>query len=615
MGESHFFSLKYGVFMKLMFKILIISLFLSSNLLLFAKDYKGAEYRTKDSYLYGRFEVRMKSAHREGMLSSFFTYNDAGGSWNEIDIEIMGRYDDDVQFNTITPGPTNHVGHVPMSLSPHQDYHVYAIEWTPEYVAWFVDGVEVLKQTGSHIQTLTLPQKIMMNVWNPQYPNWAGTFYPEALPAFAFYDWVSYYSYTPGTGNYGTENDFTYSWIDNFDSWDTTKWDKATHTWAGNGCDFIQENAVFQDGKLILCLTNSTDIGYQDIQVPSILWARAYTNKVQIRFSEEVDEIIAETVSNYLISTVTINSATLLPDFETVELDVTGININEAYSIIVFTMKDRAVIPNIMGLRSKSMIMTESLVFPVKLNCGGPAALDYLPDQEFTQNTEYGYFDGGTQSYPGISISGTTEDSIYQFEHWGAVKYSLRVPNGSYYMFLMFAENYFSASNSRKFDVYVENIRVIENLDVFNIVGQYAAHRAYVSNVSVTDGVLDIHFAGKIDEPLINGIVVYSDPNGLINENENIPETFKVEQNYPNPFNGTTQINYSLSSPDNLSLHLFDILGEQVFFKDLGYHTAGSFTFILDTKSLIKSPLTSGIYFYVFSGTQKRETRKLVLLN
>lgn len=36
-----------------------------------AKDFKGAEFRTKQTFLYGRFEVRMKSAYREGMLSSF----------------------------------------------------------------------------------------------------------------------------------------------------------------------------------------------------------------------------------------------------------------------------------------------------------------------------------------------------------------------------------------------------------------------------------------------------------------------------------------------------------------------------------------------------------------
>lgn len=146
--------------MKAFLLFFILTILFSSHNSLIAKDYKGAEYRTKDTYLYGRFEVRMKSADREGMLASFFTYFDGTGIWNEIDLEIMGRYDDDVQFNVIAPTQSN-LGHVPMSSSPHQNYHIYAFEWTPAYVSWFVDGVEVLKQTGSHIQTLTQAQKIV----------------------------------------------------------------------------------------------------------------------------------------------------------------------------------------------------------------------------------------------------------------------------------------------------------------------------------------------------------------------------------------------------------------------------------------------------------------------
>ena len=62
--------------------------------LLVANIYKGAEYRTKASYTYGRFETRMKSTQREGVLSSFFTYHEivTTNDWNEIDIEILGRY-------------------------------------------------------------------------------------------------------------------------------------------------------------------------------------------------------------------------------------------------------------------------------------------------------------------------------------------------------------------------------------------------------------------------------------------------------------------------------------------------------------------------------------------
>src|SRR5210317_1361496 len=87
-----------------------------------AKPYKGAELRTYSSYLYGRFEVRMKSTVGSGMLSSFFTYHDGTNlpaNWNEIDIEILGRYTDREQFNVISPGQVDHVYDYLSVFNPH----------------------------------------------------------------------------------------------------------------------------------------------------------------------------------------------------------------------------------------------------------------------------------------------------------------------------------------------------------------------------------------------------------------------------------------------------------------------------------------------------------------
>lgn len=607
--------------MKTKILIFFLLLFSSAQINIQSKDFKGAEYRTKLSYTYGRFEARIKSAYREGMLSSFFTYYDGGGgigNWNEIDIEIMGRYFDNVQFNTITPNQTNHVAHKPMQTSPHQDYHTYAFEWTPEYVAWFIDGVEVIKQTGAHIQTLTLPQKIMMNIWNPAYESWAGVFNPDALPAFAYYDWVSYYAYTPGTGNYGTGNNFSHDWSDNFDSWDTTRWDKATHTFNGNNCDFIQENAVFDDGKLVLCLTNNTYIGYVDLQPPALVWARASNdNKVLVMFSEELNKAAAENISNYVITGVTINSATLQPDLKSVELSVTGLIIPSSKNLIVMSMKDDEVVPNTMDPKVTLIIMPQTLTYPIKINCAGSAELGYLQDTEWTKTTEYGFLDGNSTNYPtSLLISGTDEDIIYQSEKYGMVTYKIRLQNGNYNVKLMFAENYFDQAGSRVFDVYLEQNRVIENLDIYSLVGKNAAYVCDITNVEVNDGLMDIQFGDKVNNALISGIIITPAATGLRDdENPNTLKSFKVEQNYPNPFNGKTVINYSLTSPDNLSFGLYNVLGEEIFFKDLGFIQSGSYQFQLDTASLSSSPLTSGIYFYVFTGSNKSEIRKFVLLN
>ncbi len=600
-------------------KFLFIALFIL-QLTILPKDYKGAEYRTKTAYTYGRFEVRMKAANREGMLSSFFTYFDgtstdpwSSSKWNEIDLEILGRYDDNIQFNTITPGQVNHVSHYPTNFSPHLDYHTYAFEWTPQYVAWFVDGVEVLRQTASHITTLTRPQKIMMNIWNPLYENWAGTLNSATLPAFAYYDWVSYYTYTPGTGNYGTNNNFTHSWTDNFDSWNTSRWEKANHTWDGNGCDLIPENVVFKDGKLILCLTNSTNLGFTDVTQPSILWARASTDRVTVMFSEEVDKDVAENISNYFIPGLTINSAVRNDNLKSVDLSVSGLVIPSGKSIAVISMKD--LFSNVMPTKGTSIIMPQLNSFPIKINCAGPSAIGYLPEVNWNQSTDYGSMDGSNTIYASsLQIAGTDEDVIYQSERYGTVGYKIRVPNGNYNVKLMFAENYFTDSNSRVFDVYIEQQKVIENLDVFNEVGVNSALEKNILNVPVNDEILDIQFAEKINNALINGIVITANTTGVNDNSIYGLDDFKVEQNYPNPFNGKTIIKYNLKTADNITFGLYNILGEQIFFNDLGYVNEGFHQYILDTGSLIQAPLTSGVYFYVFTGSNKKEIKKLVLL-
>lgn len=601
--------------MKFLFNIVFILLTLITNS--FAKEFKGAEYRTKQSFLYGRFEVSMKSAYREGVLSSFFTYYDGGGgvsNWNEIDIEILGRYPNDIQFNTITPGQVNHFSHFPMNSSPHSDYHTYAFEWTPNYVAWFVDGIEVYKQTGPHIQTLTRAQKIMMNIWNPQAPNWAGTWNPNVLPAFAFYDWVSYYSYTPGSGNYGTGNNFTHSWTDNFDYWNTSRWDKASHTWDGNGCDFIYENVVFQNGKLILCLTDSINIGYTDVKGPVYLSTRVSNEKVLAYFTEELDEVSAQATSNYFIPGATITNAQLLNDKKTVQLTVEGWDFNSPKTLLVLNVKDT--FQNTMTARNLTIVLPTQFSFPLKINCAGPSALGYLPDQEFTLSTDYGFMDGSTSSYSSnLQINGTDEDEIYRTERYGLVTYNVRLHNGIYNVKLMFAENYFTQSGKRIFDVYVEGERILQDFDIFNVAGSNTAFIKEINNVQVDDGQLNIHFASKIDNALVNGIVIELVSLGVNDEVIPDEQAFILHQNFPNPFNSQTKIEFTIHQPDNYKFTVYDIRGSKIYGLDLGFLSTGKYSSTFNSKQLSDNSLSSGVYFYELKNSRISQTKKFVLLN
>jgi len=249
------------------FWIPVISLLLTAGL--DAKDYRGGEYRTLQSYLYGRFEVRMVSAAGSGVVSSFFTFRDYSAEglsgrqhWNEIDLEWMGRRDNKVSTNVIIQNEWGDASEVFLTVNPHLDFNTYAFEWTPDEIRFYHEDRLLRTVSGERADSVYHPQKLMMNIWPPSNAQWAGTFNPDILPVYAIYDWASYATYTPGSGSVGTNNDFTPAWSDSFDYWDASRWQKATHTWDGNLCDFTMANVVLTDGYMVLCLTTPSETGY-----------------------------------------------------------------------------------------------------------------------------------------------------------------------------------------------------------------------------------------------------------------------------------------------------------------------------------------------------------------
>lgn len=262
----------------------------------FGKKYKGAEIRTTESFLYGRFEVRMKSAAGSGMLSSFFTFYDSpdfAQNWNEIDLEILGRYKNEAQYNAIVGNHQMHEHREVISFNPHESFHVYSFDWTPDYIAWAVDGKEVYRQTGEHVAKMNQPQKIMMNIWPSQFWEWTGLWNDSILPVYAYYDYVNYYNYNPK----GVDT-FKLSWTDNFNDMDASRWQTATHTFNGNSCDFDPSNVVFKEGYLILCLTKEDYTGYNDSPIvdPEIILSAvtAPENSVVVTFSKQMDPLLVK---------------------------------------------------------------------------------------------------------------------------------------------------------------------------------------------------------------------------------------------------------------------------------------------------------------------------------
>jgi hypothetical protein len=592
--------------------LLVSSLVLMISITTVGKDYKGAEYRTFQSFLYGRFEVNMKPANREGVISSFFTYHEIStlADWNEIDIENIGRYDDIMQFNTITSGQTNHERNEPLVFNQYEEFHTYAFEWTPDYIAWFIDDVEVYRQTGEHVQTVNKSQKIMMNIWNPEYSNWVGEWNDYSLPAFSYYDWVSYAAYTPGNGSVGSNNNFTPDWHDDFNFYDASRWGKATHTWQGNMSDFMPENIVFKDGKLILCLTDAVNLGYQDVAKPVLIWGKAFQNgNVELKFSEELDRVSAELISNYTLPGATVISASLSDDLTKVTLTTESYDPTVSANIIILNVTD--VWGNAIAAAAKTIISASYPELPLKINLGGGVELDYLADQGWNENLYYGNLDGYDKIWStNTEISNTEEDIIYLTDREGTKKYFVKVPNQEYDVTLMFAEKFFSEPNMRVFDVNIEGNTIAEKIDIFSLVGKNAAYNI-TNRVTVDDELLEIILAPQTDKVTISGIIITPVPNS-VGKNKSL-EKFELLQNYPNPFNPSTKISYKIKNKSNVKLRVYDVLGNEIATLVDKEEEAGNYSVVFD-QSMVGRKIVSGVYFYQIQIENYIQTKKMLLL-
>ena len=87
------------------------------------------------------------------------------------------------------------------------------------------------------------------------------------------------------------------------------------------------------------------------------------------------------------------------------------------------------------------------------------------------------------------------------------------------------------------------------------------------------------------------------------------PTKFSLEQNYPNPFNPVTSIKYVVGSLQNVTLKVYDILGNEIETLVNEEKPAGTYEVEFDG-----SGFPSGVYFYKLEAGNFIETRKMVLI-
>ncbi len=145
------------------------------------------------------------------------------------------------------------------------------------------------------------------------------------------------------------------------------------------------------------------------------------------------------------------------------------------------------------------------------INSGG-AAFTSSTGKKYSADVYYA--SGSVSSITSGEIANTSDDALYRNARVGVFSYGLPSGNGTFDVTLHFAETYWGSrvaggAGSRKFNVYLENVKRLSDYDVFAKAGGAMRAVKETIRVTVSDGVLNLYFAkGTADNPLVSAIEV-----------------------------------------------------------------------------------------------------------
>jgi hypothetical protein len=85
---------------------------------------------------------------------------------------------------------------------------------------------------------------------------------------------------------------------------------------------------------------------------------------------------------------------------------------------------------------------------------------------------------------------------------------------------------------------------------------------------------------------------------------------YKMSQNYPNPFNPSTKFNFAVSTPQHVSVKVFNSVGQEVQTLFNGIAPADQ----IQEVTFDGARLASGIYFYVLRAQDRVEVKKMMMM-
>ena len=106
-----------------------------------------------------------------------------------------------------------------------------------------------------------------------------------------------------------------------------------------------------------------------------------------------------------------------------------------------------------------------------------------------------------------------------------------------------------------------------------------------------------------------------SDATLAVNEKSDIlPKEFALHDNYPNPFNPTTTIRFDLPKATDVSILIFNVLGQKIKTIDMSQINPGYHSVVWNATNDYGSQVSAGMYFYQLRTNDFVKTKKMILL-
>lgn len=183
----------------------------------------------------------------KGTVASFFTFwNGPGwydGGWNEIDVEVVPSMGNTkVSHNLIYGTGSGHTeSHTYADMPNGADWVEHQIDWTPDYIKFYVNGQ--LKRTSTTsdagVRAMKKSQPLYMNFWTPSWSPWGDHRNDSSMPWYADYDYVEVSKYNSQTKG------FDFYWRDDFNTLDLSRWAVSSKSAFGGSLSYFTASQVY----------------------------------------------------------------------------------------------------------------------------------------------------------------------------------------------------------------------------------------------------------------------------------------------------------------------------------------------------------------------------------